>query len=118
MILHYNKRLEHFSILNFNNNQIPPSKNQIIINKSKPNFKMIINDIKDNNKENLRSNAYVKINNNTNYYNDIYNYLGIFNCRIFHFQIFHFRIFHFQIFHFRIIQVSHFPLSHYFISLK
>ena len=31
--------------------------------------------IKDNNKENLRSNTYVKINNNTNYYNDIYNYL-------------------------------------------
>ena len=75
MILHYNKKLEHFSILNFNSIQIPPSKNQIIINNLKPNFKKIINDIKDNNKENLRSNTYVKINNNTNYYNDIYNYL-------------------------------------------
>ena len=75
MILHYNQRLEHFSILNFNSIQIPPSKNQIIINNSKPNFNKIINDIKDNNKENLRSNTYVKINNNSNYYNDIYNYL-------------------------------------------
>ena len=75
MILHYNQRLEHFSILNFNGIQIPPSTNQIIINHSKQNFKKIINDIKDNNKENLRSNTYVKINNNTNYFNDIYNYL-------------------------------------------
>ena len=32
MILHYNQRLEHFSILNFNSIQIPPSKNQIILN--------------------------------------------------------------------------------------
>ena len=75
MILHYNQRLEYFSILNFNGIQNPPSTNQIIINHSKPNFKKIIIDIKDNKKENMRSNTYVKINNNTNYYNDIYNYL-------------------------------------------
>ena len=75
MILHYNERIEHFSVLSINDNPNKVSNNQNIFNKTKPNFKLIFNDIKDNNKEKLRSNTYVKINDNDQYYNGIYNFL-------------------------------------------
>ena len=75
MILHYNKRIEHFSILNVKKTQLWASNNQKNIISSKTNFKTIFNNIKDKNKENLRSNANIKIKDNINYYDDIYNYL-------------------------------------------
>ena len=75
MILHYNKRIEHFSILNVKKTQLWASNKQKNIISSKTNNKTVFNNIKDKNKEKLRSNAYVKIKDNINYYDDIYNYL-------------------------------------------
>ena len=67
MILHYNERIEHFSVLSINDNPNEVSNNPNIFNKTKPNFKLIFNDIKDNNKEKLRINTYIKINDNDQY---------------------------------------------------
>ena len=47
MILHYNERIEHFSVLSINDNPNEVSNNPNIFNKTKPNFKLIFNDIKD-----------------------------------------------------------------------
>ena len=75
MILHYNQRIEHFSILNVKNTQIGASNNLKNLISTQTNFKTIFNNIKEKNKEKLKSNAYVKIKDNINYYDDIYNFL-------------------------------------------
>ena len=49
MILYYDQRIEHFSILNDKNTQIGATNNQKNLISSKTNFK-IFNNIKDKNK--------------------------------------------------------------------
>ena len=51
MTLHYNQRIEHFSILNVKNTQIGASINLNNLISSKTNFKTIFNNIKEKNKE-------------------------------------------------------------------
>jgi len=50
MILYYDQRIEHFSILNDKNTQIGATNNQKNLISSKTNFKTIFNNIKDKNK--------------------------------------------------------------------
>ena len=68
MNLNYNKRIEHFNILNFNNKKMQ-------ISNTKLNFTLIFINIADNNKEKVRSNAYINIIDNIKYHNIIFNYL-------------------------------------------
>ena len=52
MILHYNQRIEHFSILNVKNTQIGASNNLKILISTQTNFKTIFNNIKEKKKKN------------------------------------------------------------------
>ena len=57
MSLNYKQRIEHFSILNIKNTQIGVSINLKNLISSKINFKPIFNNIKEKNKEKLKSNS-------------------------------------------------------------
>ena len=57
MTLHYNQRIEHFSILNVKNTQIGVYINIKNLINSKTYFKIIFNNIKEKNKEKLKSNS-------------------------------------------------------------
>ena len=75
MILHYDNRIEHFSILQSLNSSGANIKSQIIPNNTTNNFQLIFKDANSDNNKCLKTNNYVRINNSENYYNDIFNHL-------------------------------------------
>ena len=76
MILHYDSRIEHFSILQTLNSGDANIKSQIVIQKNTTNnFQLIFKDANSGYNKCLKTNNYIRINNSENYYNDIFNRL-------------------------------------------